>query len=379
MRRSEKRPSSGYGAAPVFLLCALAVLSCTGKNGVVTRYNVSDSETVSIGAVYPSSLWDNEHYLRDALELAVRRINEGGGVLGKPLSLVIRDDQGDSHIAQEIAETFSNSGITAVVGHWNSDVCYYVEDIYEERQIVMISPGATSLALFERDYHYIYRAIANNRIYAETLADYMEAEGFRRPAVYYAENTYGIDVARMVERELAKRRIPVVDRVPSVTAANVEDILRRWRAFGCDSLVLASSIQYVAEPIRIIRDAGSHLPFFSETFNNANFQAVMAGYMENLYGIMYSREDMDAVFLADFRAAYGRTPDTYEVAGYDAVRLLANAMNAEGSITSAAIVHYLRNLRDYPSVMGRISYNTATHEFEGWRMRVRPYAEYAGR
>jgi ABC-type branched-subunit amino acid transport system substrate-binding protein len=103
----------------------------------------------------------------------------------------------------------------------------------------------------------------------------------------------------------------------------------------------------------------------------------MADYMENLYGIMYSREDMDPAFLADFRTAYGRTPDSYEVAGYDAVRILADAMNTEGSITSAAIVRYLRNLRDYLSVMGRISYNAATHEFEGWRMRVRPYAEYA--
>jgi branched-chain amino acid transport system substrate-binding protein len=375
----KKTPVTGYGVAPVFLLCALAFLSCAGREKAVHRYNGPDAESITIGAVYPSSQWDDEHYFRDALELAVRQINEAGGVLGKPLNLVIRDDQSDSHVAQEIAETFSDSGITAVVGHWTSEVCYYVEDIYEERQIVMITPGATSLALFELDYQYIYRAIVNNQIYAETLADYMEARGFRRPAVYYVENNYGVDVARAVERELAKRRIPVVDRVVSITAANVEDILRRWRAFGCDSLVFASAIQYVAEPMQIIQDAGFRLPVFSETFNNTNFQAAMVDYIENLYGIMYSREDMDIAFLADFRAAYGRDPDTYEVAGYEAVRLLANAMNAEGSVTSAAIVRYLRNLRDYPSVMGHISYNPVTHEFEGWRMRVKPYVTDEGR
>ncbi|MDR1252164.1 MAG: ABC transporter substrate-binding protein [Treponema sp.] len=368
-----------FGAGTVLLWCGLAVLSCAGGDRAVTRYNAPGAETVSIGAVYPASLWNDDHYLRDALELAVDQVNQNGGVLGKPLSLVIRDDYGDSHVAQEIAETFSDAGITAVVGHWTSEVCYYVEDIYEEREIVMISPGATSLALFEQDYQYIYRTIANNQIYAETLADYAEAEGFRRPAIYYAEDTYGIDVAQLVERELAKRRIPVMDRVTSVTPANVEELLRRWRAFGCDSVVLASSIQYVAEPIQILRNAGCRLPFFSETFNNVNFQSAVADYMEDIYGIMYSREDMDTTFLADFRAAYGRTPDTYEVAGYEAVRLLADAMNTEGSITSAAIVHYLRNLRDYPSAIGRISYNAAAHEFEGHRMRVRPYVEYEAR
>jgi branched-chain amino acid transport system substrate-binding protein len=372
----KKLPLSGHGAAPVFLLCVLSVLSCAGGGRAVTQYNAPDAETVSIGAVYPSSLWNNDHYLRDALELAIDQVNKAGGVLGKPLSLVTRDDYGDSHVAQTIAETFSGAGITAVVGHWTSEVCYYVEDIYEEREIVMISPGATSLALFENDYQYIYRTIANNQIYAETLADYAEAAGFRRPAIYYTEDTYGIDVAQMVEKELAKRRIPVVDRVTSITAANVEELLWRWRAFGCDSLVLASSIQYVAEPIQILRNAGCRLPFFSETFSNVNFQSAVADYMEDIYGIMYSREDMDAAFLADFRAAYGRNPDTYEVAGYEALRLLADAMNAEGSISSAAIVRYLRNLRDYPSVLGRISYNAATHEFEGHRMRVRPYTEH---
>jgi branched-chain amino acid transport system substrate-binding protein len=242
----------------------------------------------------------------------------------------------------------------------------------------MISPGATSMALFEYDYQYIYRTIANNRLYAEALADHMVREGIRRPVIFYTEDTYGTDLARAVERELAKRRIPVVDRITSVTAANTGELLRRWRAFGWDGFVLAASILHVADPMRIIREEGVRAPFFSETFNEtfttSGFSA-QTDY-ENTYGIVYGREDMDAAFLADFTAAYGRTPDTYEVAGYEAVRLLANAMNAEGSLSGDAIIRYLRNLRDYPSVMGPISYNSVTHEFDGLRMRIKPYAEY---
>jgi hypothetical protein len=57
----------------------------------------------------------------------------------------------------------------------------------------------------------------------------------------------------------------------------------------------------------------------------------MAGYLKNYYVIMYDFEDMDPAFLAAFRGQYGRDPDTYEAAGYGAVRLLADAMNAGGS------------------------------------------------
>ncbi|MDR0400248.1 MAG: ABC transporter substrate-binding protein, partial [Treponema sp.] len=234
----KKTPLFCCGGAPLFLLWLLAAVSCTDRGRAVTRYNEPGSETVSIGVAYPRSQWENDWYFWEGLELAVSQVNESGGVLGKPLSLVFRDDQGDSHIAQEIAETFSASGITAVIGHWASDVCYYVEDIYEEREIVMLTPGATSLALFERDYQYIYRAIANNQKYAEALADYVEAEGIRCPAIFYAEDTYGLDLARMLEQELAARGIPVADRVTSITAANVGELLRRWRAFGCDALML---------------------------------------------------------------------------------------------------------------------------------------------
>ncbi|MDR2304257.1 MAG: ABC transporter substrate-binding protein [Treponema sp.] len=356
------------------LLCCLPVLfSCGAGGGGAHLYNTPDAETVTIGAVYPASLWDKDYYMRDALELAVKQVNESGGVLGKPLDMVIRDDQGDSRIAQQIAETFSGAGITAVVGHWSSDVCYYVEDIYEERKIVMITPSAVSGLLFEYDYQYIYRMITNNRLYAEALADYAERQGIGVFAVYYSEDAYGLDLAQAAERELSRRRIPVADRITSISPANVDVILDRWRAFNCGGLLLASSFPDIFEPVKLIRNSGTDIPVFSEAFNYTDFETVMAGYLKNYYVIMYDFEDMDPAFLAAFRGQYGRDPDTYEVAGYEAVRLLADAMNAGGSTKSAAIVRYLRNLKDYPTVMGRASYNPVTREFDGRRMRVRPY------
>ena len=355
------------------LLLSLPALASCGAGEQKNVYNGPDAPAVTIGVVYPASLWDKDYYMRDALELAVKAVNGAGGVLGKPLSLLIRDDRGDSRLAQQIAETFFESGISAVVGHWSSDVCYYVEDIYEERRIVMITPSAVSRALFEFDYRYIYRMIVDNSRYAEALADYAERRGIRSFAVYYSEDTYGTDMARAVERELLQRGIPVLDRITSITAANVETILRRWRAFGCEGLLLASSFPDIYEPVKRIRDAGAVLPVFSEAFNYTDFETVMADYLDQYYTIVYSPEDMEPSFLRTFRRACGRDPDTYEVAGYEAVRLLADAMNAEGSPGSGAIVRYLRNLRAYPSVMGAISYNAATGEFDGRRMRVLPY------
>jgi ABC-type branched-subunit amino acid transport system substrate-binding protein len=131
----------------------------------------------------------------------------------------------------------------------------------------MITPSAVSGLLFEYDYQYIYRMITNNRLYAEALADYAERQGIGVFAVYYSEDAYGSDLAQAAERELARRRIPVADRITGISPANVDTILDRWRAFNCGGLLLASSFPGIFEPVKLIRDAGADIPVFSEAFN----------------------------------------------------------------------------------------------------------------
>jgi branched-chain amino acid transport system substrate-binding protein len=358
----------------------LPLVSCSRGGDKADRYNTPEAETVAIGVAYPAAVWDKESHYRNGLELAVIEVNESGGVLGKPLELVIRDDRGDSRAAQQIAETFYAAGITAVIGHWSSDVCFFVEDIYEERKVIMISPSAGSMRLFEFDYQYIFRMIVNTQVYAEALAEFVEQNGIRRPAIYYADDTFGIDLALAVENELMKRQIPVVDRLTSITPSNVKDVVRRWRAFGCDALIAADILKGLGEPLALICGAGADFPIFcTEDFDQDAFVSELAGYTDNLYSTVYGTEDMDGTFLAKFRSVYGRDPNTFEVSGYEAVHLLADAMNAEGSIDSVAVARYLRSLEKYPAVMGRISYNPLTREFDGRRMRVKSFGDQVAR
>jgi branched-chain amino acid transport system substrate-binding protein len=369
-----------------FLCCAFLLplflfsVSCSRGGGKAERYNTPEAVRVTIGAAYPAAVLDADSYFRFGLELAVKEVNDAGGVLGKPLDLLIRDDRGDSRVAQQIAETFYDTGITAVIGHWSSDVCYFVEDIYEERKVIMISPSAVSTRLFEIEYQYIFRMVVNTLVYAEAMAEFAEQNGIRRPAVYYAEDTFGTDLARAVENELMKRQIPVVDRLTSITPSNVKEVIHRWRAFGCDALIAADILKGLEEPLTLIRSAGADFPILcAEDFDQSTFISEPAGYTDNLYAAVYGTEDMDGTFLANFRSTYGRDPNTFVVAGYEAVHLLADAMNAEGSIDSTAVARYLRSLQNYPSVMGRISYNPRTHEFDGRRMRLKPFISQAAR
>jgi branched-chain amino acid transport system substrate-binding protein len=364
----------------VFRLCAFYLLlflgfaSCLNRGGETERYNTAKAETITIGVAYPASqaaYGGNYGY-----ELAVKEVNEAGGVLGKPISLLIRDDRGDPHFARQIVQTFHDTGITAVIGHGSENVSFFVKDIYEELGIVMIVPNSTNLRLFDLKRRYVFRMIVNSLAYARTVVEFAEQNGIRRPAIYYDddESSDGHDLARVVESELMKRQIRVADRMSDLTPANIKETVYRWRAFGADALILAKHITRQGEPIKLVREAGMDFPIIclENEFTNSGGRTVSAlkKYSDNLYAAGYGIENIDPAFLANFRSIYGYVPNPVDVADYEAVHLLSDAMNAEGSVDSDAIANYLRNLKDYPSVLGAISYNPSTQEFDGRRVRI---------
>jgi branched-chain amino acid transport system substrate-binding protein len=348
-------------------------IACGGcASSVLAVHNAPQTDEIYIGLAYPVELEDKSTYFRLGIDLAVNAINANGGVLGKTLNMVVRDDKNDTLTAMGIAEAFNDQGIAAVIGHWSTNVCYFVEDIYEENGIVMLTPNATGINIFEYAYRYIYRMTANNQVFAEALAEYMEEDGLKRIAIYYSDDEYGNDFSAVLEAELTKRGISVFDRITGLTPANIKTVIKRWEAFGCDGVIMAALLPEIIEPIRLIHDKDSRLPIFgADNFDHISFIETPDSYTGALYMASYRIDGLDPEFLAAFRAAYGHGPDIHSVAGYASVYLLKDAIEAAGAADGTAIAKYLSELKDYKAVSGILSYNPETQEFEGFDMAVR--------
>ena len=155
-------------------------------NSSGTIYNSPYADEIYIGVVYPVESIDENTYLRKGIELAVNGINADGGVLGKTLQWIIRDDQNNTHLAMQIANTFFEQGIAAVIGHWSTNICYFLTDIYEENKTVMLTLAATGMNLFENDYRYVYRMIANNQVFSEAIESIFPKPGCPVPPYFTA-------------------------------------------------------------------------------------------------------------------------------------------------------------------------------------------------
>lgn len=103
---------------------------------------------------------------------AQTEINQGGGIKGKLLSVEIANDDNKPEIAREIAtKLVKQPEIVAVVGHNSSDASLAASEIYQQGQLVMISPtsGATELSGIG---NYIFRTIPDIRSLANSLGEY---------------------------------------------------------------------------------------------------------------------------------------------------------------------------------------------------------------
>ncbi|MCL2187808.1 MAG: ABC transporter substrate-binding protein [Defluviitaleaceae bacterium] len=353
------------------LMVGAFLLTACGNAETVTVFNEAVAQSIHIGVAYPVESIDSNTHFRRGVELAVTQVNENGGLLGRTLQLLIRDDEGDAHRAMQIATTFYEQGITAVIGHWSTNICYFVKDVYEENGILLLMPAATGTMLFDYYHNYVFRMVANNQIFAEAMAQHMADNGLSRVAIFFSDDEYGLDFATVLEWELARRNIIVIDRVTSISIANVDAVTNRWRAFGCDAVVIAAPATEGIEVIRLIHAVDPSLPFFGDSFfGRISFLEALQDYEINLYKATYEHGYIDAEFYDAFYAVHGFAPDLYAMSGFAAVKLIADAVQATGTICGTQMAEFIASITDHPTIVGRLSHCGTTQEFIGFSATV---------
>lgn len=355
-------------------LCGLALLAsaCSAPEDI-DLYNGEDAQEVTLGVAYPAEALKGDTLFEMGLEMAVSDVNAAGGILGKPLSLLIRDDQGDTTLATQIAQSFIDQGITAVIGHWGTNVAYIVEDIYEQAGVVMITPSATGEDIFEYRYNHIFRMISTNEEYAGAIARYMKAKGMDNIAIYHSDDVYGVGFASTLESALSRNGITVIDRLSSLSSINVQRVRDRWRAFGCRGVIVAAVMPEAAQAVRYVRQMDLALPIFgAENFDRQSFLPSVGNNPENLYTTRYDESALDPDFRDRFVETYGKMPDVFAINAYECVMILADAMNETQSLQGADVAGFLKQVSKYRTISTVITYNEETQEFDGQPLVVAP-------
>jgi eukaryotic-like serine/threonine-protein kinase len=164
---------------------------------------------------------------------------------GVGIKVLIADDANRPRQAKQIAENLvKQKEVIAVVGHYTSDLTLAAADIYQQNQLVFISPTSTSEDLSaigkSKKPNFFFRTVPSDRVTAQTLADYLKQKGDRQTvAVFYSSNSrYSQSLNEQFRNRLSKSGGTVLGELVDLSSANPEQAIEKARQQGANVLAL---------------------------------------------------------------------------------------------------------------------------------------------
>ncbi len=299
--------------------------------------------------------------MRDGVKLAVEEVNKAGGVLGRPLQLVERDDEAKNEVGVQIAQELINKeGVVATLGYINTGVALASQRFYQEAEIPVINNVATGTLISKQfvppdnKNNYIFRTSANDAIQSAMIAEEaVKRQGFKKPAILADSTNYGqLGRADLVKALATMGVKPVAEEKFNIGDTDMTAQLLRAKEAGADVVLTYAIGPELAQIANGMAKLGWKVPMIgSWTLSMANFIDTAGangnGAMMPQTFIQLPDTPKRKAFIEAYQAAYkiDRMPSPVSAAqGYDSVLLLAAAIKQAGSTDGRKVREALENL-----------------------------------
>ena len=299
--------------------------------------------------------------LRNAVRMAVEEINWKGGVLGRQIELVERDDEANPDKGRAIAEELVGKvKVAATIGSCNTGVVLKGMDLYQKAKVPLLVPVATGVAI-TRTYareaeHYIFRTSANDEIQAQMVArEAVERRNLRKVALLHDTTAYGEQGKDFLLAELVKYGVkPVSVGAFPLGVADLTAALDKARKAGAEAILTYT----VGPELAVIANGRAKLGWKAPLIGSwplswANFLNTAKGNAEGASMPQTFIEEPVNSRRTEFIVTYlgknnlKRISSAVSAAqGYDTMLLLAAAIRQAGSTAGPKIRAALENLED---------------------------------
>jgi len=264
-------------------------------------------ETVKIGVIQPltGSVAYNGTTDINGSKLALDEINAKGGVLGKKLELVIEDGQCKPANSVNAAEKLiQRDKVAALSGAFCSSATLAVMPVAENYKIPLVTGVSSSASLTEKGNRWFFRATETDALLAKSFAKIL-FDQLKLPSDFYT-------------------------------------ILTKLKASGADGAFVAAETQDGSIFVKQKAEFGLQLKVFGVgSWATADFMKLTGASSEGIYAAVPYASTMDTpknkAFVEAYTARYKEAPGKYSAAGYNAINILAAAINRAGSTDAEKI------------------------------------------
>ena len=299
--------------------------------------------------------------MRDGVRLATDEINKAGGVLGRKIELVERDDEAKNERGVQIAQELINKEhVVATVGYINTGVGLASERFFQDAKIPVMNNVATGSILThqfdDQPENYIFRNAAHDSIQAPMIADEAVRRGYKKLAILADSTNYGQLGRQDLVKALALKGIkPVAEEKFNIKDVDMTAQLLKAKEAGAEAILTYGIGPELAQIANGMTKLGWKVPLIgSWTLSMANFidNAGPGGEGARMPQTFIQepttpkRQSFIVSYLRTFNPKNSRIDSPVSAAqGYDSVYLLAAAIKQAGSTEGTKIKEALENLK----------------------------------
>ncbi|WP_426115908.1 ABC transporter substrate-binding protein [Massilia sp. PWRC2] len=301
--------------------------------------------------------------MRDGAKLAAAEINAKGGVLGRQIQLIERDDEAAPPRGVQVAQELINKErVVATVGYINTGVALASQRFYQEAKIPVMNNVATGSIITQQfakePANYIFRNAASDQIQSEMIIqEAVERRKFKKLAILADSTNYGQLGREDLEKALDKRGMkPVATEKYNIKDVDMTAQLLKAKQAGAEAVLTYGIGPELAQIANGMEKLGWKVPLIG------SWTLSMGNFIDNA-GKNGDGTRMPQTFIQDpttakrksFIDAYvkaynppnGRMPSPVSAAqGYDSIYLLAAAIKQAGATDGPKILAALENLNE---------------------------------
>jgi branched-chain amino acid transport system substrate-binding protein len=346
------------------MLSSLVGCGNTGSSSQGSESSGANADVIKIGGIAPLT-GDVAVYgvaADNGVKLAIEEINANGGLLGKQIQYVVYDDKGDpTEAVNAYKKLTSNDKVDAIVGAVTSKPTLTVTSLAAKDGIPIITPTATALEVTSAGPN-IFRACFIDPYQGEVMAKFaVEELGASKAAIIYnTADDYSVGVAEAFKEAVEGYGTQVV----SFEGYNGDDkdfkaVLTNVKSQGPDVLFIPDYYNRVGLIAQQAKEVGITATLLGadgwDGVIGVNPDAVEGAYFCNHYSTDDAAEEVQN-FLKVYKEKYNEDPVSFAALGYDAMKILAAAIEKAGSTDKDAVVKALAET-DITSVTGKITFD----------------------
>lgn len=372
--RSSARGLLRLGMAVVM---SAGLLGCGGSSESGTTEAEADAGPIKIGAIFsvsgPASFLGAPE--ARAAQMFVEQVNKAGGVLGRPIRLIITDSEGSPEKAVSFAKKLiEEDEVLAIIGPSTSGETMQIKNLCEEAGVPLISCAAAEV-IVNPIARYVFKTPQKDSQAVTWIFNTLNEMGISRVAVLSSNTGFGQAGKKQLEDMAGNAGIEIViSEVFDRTASDLSDILTKVRGTPAEAVINWSIEPAQAILPRNMRQIGMDIPLFqSHGFGNLQYveQAGLAA-----EGILFPggqllviddlpadhpQKQVLAKFKQDYESRYNEDVSAFAGYAHDALLFVVEGLKKAGRADRDALRDAIEGLQGMVGVSGVFNMSPEDH------------------